>query len=362
LKSDSFLDDLSLLNRKDNDLPENQRRGSAKMEHDLLLWHSTNNLRPKISDSYLEAKTWVATIDHRLILFDKSKKTKIPICLDPPKIIELLQIWLPRTEFLSQQLLNIIRLPPYDSTIARETAEATRRILSVLSRYSTSSELSEETIHAILLNNKLRNSILLVKNEEEEIAVIHDELLTLVENSKQRLKEIEDDKDKFKADSKEKDTEIKKLAKAQEEQNKIIISMKDKLNNLDQTRNELNLDIVNINKNKSDIEQNSLQKDLIIKQQQNWEEQWELISQQWYYFPLTVVIFVIGLYFGFPWIRAAIRNTSFENFDFKTVASLIAIVGPIITLFTSEKIKNSFKWIFFRKRFKEKLRSEFDSN
>lgn len=361
LKSDPFLDDLSSLTRKDEEAPEGQKRGVGKLEHDLLLWWSVKNSRPSVFESFLDANIWVATLDHRLIWFDKAKKLEVPVCLDPSKIIELLQIWLPRNEFLSEQLLNIIRMPQYDNNIDKETAEVTRRILSVISRYTTADDLSEETIHSILLNKKLRNSILLVKSQEEDIELIHDELLTFLEDSKSKLGALEEERKRLVTDSQGKDQRIASLARAQEDQQHIIEGLVSKIDSIGKSRNEVEQKLIDLADEKIRAEQEITKKDIYIANTNKWTELWDGVASQWYHLPVFLLFLSISLYWGWPWLKAVRQNTTLTNFDIRALGSLISIALGVEKLIKFKKITTSFHLIFRRGYLKNKLKREFEA-
>lgn len=361
LHSEPFLEDLSLLTRKDAEVPEEQRRGMAKIEHDLLLWWSVKNSRPSVSESFLDANIWAATLDHRLIWFDKTKKIDVPVCLDPSKIIELLQIWLPRNEFLSDQLLNIIRLPQYDNNIDKETAEATRRILSVVSRYTTVDDLAEDTIHSILLNKKLRSSMLMVKSQEDGIELIHDELLVILEDSKVKLEALEAERNRLATDSLDKDQKIANLAQAQKEQKGLIEGMVAKINDIGISRNEVEQKLIDLAGEKARAEQENKMKDDIILKMNRFDRKWDEITALWYHLPLAVLLFGASIYWGWPWLKAVWQNTTLANFDIRALGSMFTIILGVRQLWKFDKIQSSFCFIFMKNHYKNKLKQELEN-
>lgn len=360
IKSDCYLNDLSQLNQRNEAYPENQRRGMSSIEHDLLLWHITNNARVTVCDTFLEAKIWIATIDHRFVSFDKSKGTKVPVCLEPSVILDLLQIWLPRDEILSEQLLNIIRIPLYSNEFIKDAEDATAKIISLISRFSSADGLSEETIHKLLLNKALREKIVRAQSEEEEIKLIQDNLLNFIEDANKEKDRIVKEKRLLEKQFNNKEIEVSdrdvKLRKLEEEQKR----QSEAVNGLQGAVDNANNEKMKIVTEKQLLEANvySLQQELMKQKYENarndeWQKNWNELAGQWYHIPLTLFISVIVLYFGGSWLTAAFTNTKIASFDLKT---LIAIPACIVLLWKgihASKIKVSFQLIFLRRSFKE---------
>jgi len=160
----------------------NSRRKSYEMiEHDMILWHLVDDNRPAYIESPIDAKDWILTVDFRFIGFDEHKQkraaAKVPVCLHPTSLIQLLQFWVPRTREFEEAILGSLRLPFLFQEFDAEAERTSLRILKGIGRFENSEHLSEEAITDVVLNEALRARIKSEKNEESEIALIRDALL-----------------------------------------------------------------------------------------------------------------------------------------------------------------------------------------
>ena len=151
--------------------------------HDMVLWHFVNDKRPTYIESPIDAEDWILTVDFRLIGFDEHKKrhlyNKVPLCIHPTSLIQLLQFWVPRTKEFEEAMLGSMRLPFLFQEFDAEAERTSLRILKCLSRYNERDDIPEQTITNILLNEELRSRLQSDKNgiDSTEIALIRDALL-----------------------------------------------------------------------------------------------------------------------------------------------------------------------------------------
>jgi hypothetical protein len=64
-------------------------------------------------ESPTEAKYWVVTVDYRFLGFDEYKRqnttASIPIVVHPTTLIQLLQLWVPRTQEFEEAIVRSLR-------------------------------------------------------------------------------------------------------------------------------------------------------------------------------------------------------------------------------------------------------------
>ena len=231
------LDDISQMMEFQKRLDGSKRRSYGKVKHDMILWHLVNDKRPAYIESPIDSRDWILTVDYRLIGFDQYKQrksgSKIPICLHPTSLIQLLQFWVPRTKEFEEAMLGGLRLPILFQKFDVEAERTSIRILKGLGRFEGRDDLSVETITNVIFNDGLRARIQTEKTEngDEEISLIRDALIeemktrataeanraTAEANKVQELKDILKQKEAILSDfdtrERSKDVEIGKLTK-----------------------------------------------------------------------------------------------------------------------------------------------------
>lgn len=178
------VDDIHLV-MKVEERRKTRRKSYEMIQHDMILWHLVDDNRPAYIESPIDAKDWILTVDFRLIGFDEHKQkhsaAKVPICLHPTSLIQLLQFWVPRTKEFEEAILGSLRLPFLFQELDAEAERTSLRILKGIGRFENSEHLSEEAITDVVLNEGLRGRIKSEKNEEAETALIRDALLEEIE-------------------------------------------------------------------------------------------------------------------------------------------------------------------------------------
>lgn len=80
------------------------------IRHDVLAWHFVKGRRDGRAESPLEAVDWLATLDFRLLGFDRYKRRQsngpVAVCIHPAVLIQMLQLWVPRSELLERALFQ----------------------------------------------------------------------------------------------------------------------------------------------------------------------------------------------------------------------------------------------------------------
>lgn len=208
---------------------ESRRKPYQVVEHDMILWHFVNDQRPAYIESPIDTRDWILTEDYRLIGFDQYKQkksgSKIPLCLHPTSLVQLLQFWLPRTKEFEEAMLGSLRLPFLFQEFDVEAERTSIRILKGLGRFEGRDDISAETITSVILNDGLRARLHSenAENGDTEIALIRDALLeemkarAAAETSKaQQLQDIVNQKEtalsELDARERSKDEEVKRLS------------------------------------------------------------------------------------------------------------------------------------------------------
>jgi len=167
-----------------------------RLEHDMILWHVVKDRRPVKLDSPLAARYWVATLDGRLLSFDARKKNKtgdrVPICLHPSTLIQMLQFWIPRTPQLEEAMLSTMRLPFLSQDFDISSEKITLSIIKTLGNYENIETIDKSTLSTILTDEALRTKISGKTSEAEKRKLIKEVLVEEVGRLKTELKLVAD--------------------------------------------------------------------------------------------------------------------------------------------------------------------------
>ena len=195
------IDDILLVMKYEEKRPEVRRKSYPKVAHDMVLWHFVKDKRPAYIESPIDANQWILTVDFRLIGFDEHKqkylKSKVPLCIHPTSLIQLLQFWIPRTKEFEEAMLGSLRLPFLFQEFDAEAERTSLRILNGIGRFEGNEALSPDTITHVMLNEGLRTRLQGEHTEEAEIALIRDALVEevklLAETQALKAKFLEDE-------------------------------------------------------------------------------------------------------------------------------------------------------------------------
>jgi hypothetical protein len=177
------VDDLNDILVAQKKRPEKKRKSYEKIEHDMVLWHFANDKRPAYIESPIDARDYIITVDFSLIGFDEHKQrrsdSKVPLCLHPTSLIQLLQFWVPRTKEFEEAMLGSMRLPFLFQKFDIEAERTSLKILRGLARFEGREDISEQTITRVILNEGLRSRMTSERtvDEYEEVALIRDALI-----------------------------------------------------------------------------------------------------------------------------------------------------------------------------------------
>ncbi len=215
-----------------------KKKSYEQLEHDMILWHFANDKRPATYESPADAVYFVVSIDFKLLGFDAYKQRistrKIPICLHPSVLIQMLRFWVPRTPEFDEALLSSLRLPFLFKEFDIESEKITIKILEVLGRFENIDDLPKETITGILINDALRQKIVAEPDIEKEIELVKEALIEENEKAKEKISEQNSEIDSLGKHVDEKDSEIQKLQGKVQSQNNEIIEERDKRKELEE--------------------------------------------------------------------------------------------------------------------------------
>ncbi len=224
---DDLTDQLAFDKGHHPDKPKNYEA----LEHDIILWHFVRDRRPQFEESFLEAKTWIVTIDYRFLSFDRFKlknlNNKLETCLPPTALVQMLQFWLPRTPEFEEALVSSMRSSILFNIFDEQAEQVSTKIIKTLSRYENIGNISHETIISVVSNQGLRSRILPEKNVEKVIELVKEALLEEAEKNRQKLLDAERRERELNEMTGSQSTEIESLEKRVEEANLEIALLKD---------------------------------------------------------------------------------------------------------------------------------------
>ena len=311
--------------------------------------------RPSVVESPADAKNWIVTEDFRFLSFDrfkrKSKKLeKVPICIHPATLVQILQFWVPRTPEFEEAILSNLRCPFLFHEFDKNSEKITISILEVLSRYENVGNLPEETVTSILLNDVLRNKIGKEKSIEKQIKLISD---LIFETNNKITNEL---------------TEAQEIITNQD------IKLTEKVNEISSLKN----DNIKLNTEKQTIEDanQSLQNRIIaIENERQQEKNYTLaikefeksktnfIQESFSALPkykLTIWVFFLGLCLVPGAFLILNHYISLENNLLKyLIPSIFFAVTLVLSFLNRDHCVKSFQYNFSKKKFKRKKETEF---
>ena len=191
--SQAVLDDILAETEHQSQRPVNRRKKYEALRHDVALWHFVSQKRSERVDSPLDAVFWAVTIDQQLLRFDRYKTrhrgaNAVPICVHPAVLIQMLQLWLPRSPRFDEAMLQCVRalLPlPTDTDVE----VVTLKILRTLSRFEEVESLPEETVSSVLFNRVCRSRMEEETEPDQQDKLVRDALVNELAVAEEKLKE-----------------------------------------------------------------------------------------------------------------------------------------------------------------------------
>lgn len=158
-----------------------RKKSYEQLLHDVAIWHVIKDKRSVIVESPLDAKYWFITIDYRLLGFDSFKRNRlsssIPLCILPTTLLQMLQLWVPRTPETEEAILSSLRLSFLFHEFDPASEAMTIRILGLLSRFENINDLHPEMIKKLLIDDALRQKLSLEPDEEKQIEFVREALI-----------------------------------------------------------------------------------------------------------------------------------------------------------------------------------------
>lgn len=166
--------------------PGTRPKARLQVEHDVALWHYVNGQRPTRVDTPSDAGVWIVTEDGRFAAFDAYKQGasgvptagRIPICLQPLGLVQILQFWLGRSARVEEALVGAFRLSMLSRSFDPASEHATITILQAISRFENVDDLTPDAITHLLMNSALRTRLGQVENVSQREQLVRDELLS----------------------------------------------------------------------------------------------------------------------------------------------------------------------------------------
>lgn len=324
------------------------KKSYEKLEHDFVLWHFANDLRPNYVESADEAGTFITTVDFRFINFDitkrKKKRLRVPVCVHPTNLIQILQLWIPRDENFDIAVLSNLRFPFLFTEFDADTELTTIRIIEQLSRYENVNDLQEDTVTSILFNQALRQKIQSNDDRTKDPVLVKDAIIEEIKVHKILVEDKSKQLEKLDEKVKEKENQVSNLTTEKVETENKNTKLEERLGQLE---NEKRLEA----KYYSDKEKWKEDKDNYVLKE--WDK---LPKQKWYLFLFILVLAIVVVIMFFVY-------NHFKTDDLlKFLMPICSLIGGtiILSFFNREKITTSFKYNFKTEKFRKSKVKEFE--
>lgn len=324
------------------------QKSYEKLEHDFVLWHFVNDLRPSYVESADEAGAFVTTVDFRFINYDivkrKKKRIRVPVCVHPTNLIQILQLWVPRDESYDIAILSNLRFPFLFTEFDADTELTTIRIIEQLSRYESIDDLKEETVTSILFNQALRQKIQTTEDKSKDIILVKDAIIEEIKIHKRLV------------DDKAKQVEI--LDEKVKEKENIVAGLAEEKSKTEQTNSEL---IGRIEK----LENEKRLENQYYSDKENWQnkkehhllKKWDELPKRKWYLPL----FILGVASVLGVILLLYIQFHLQEYFSILVTMAVFIGGTIfLSFFNRDKIGVSFLYNFRTEKYRKDKMKEFE--
>jgi len=324
------------------------QKSYEKLKHDFVLWHFVNDLRPSCIESADEAGAFITTVDFRFINYDiakrKKKRIRVPICIHPTNLIQILQIWVPRDENYDIAILSNLRFPFLFTEFDADTELTTIRIIEQLSRYESIDDLKAETVTSILFNKALRQKLQATEDKTKDNVLVKDTIIEEIKIHKQLVDEKSKQVEALDKKVKEKENSFVDLSiekNRTEQANSKLIERIERLENEKKSENKYYADKEQWSKNKEHY---------ILKK---WDE---LPKRKWYLYLFAIgVVVVLGI------ILLLYRQFHLETYFSILISITLFLCGTIaLSFFNREKISLSFLYNFRTEKFRKEKMKEFE--
>jgi len=166
-------------------------------------------------ESPAEAKYWVVTVDYRFLGFDAFKRqdigASIPIVVHPTTLIQLLQLWVPRTQEFEEAIVRSLRFAFLFHEFDSNSEKMTVRILESLSRFENIRDLSQDVVSSVLMNQALRTRLAEATSVDQETTLVKEALIEENNKTTERLQLASEISERLAMESNKKDNRIAEL-------------------------------------------------------------------------------------------------------------------------------------------------------
>lgn len=326
------------------------QKSYEKLEHDFVLWHFVNDLRPSYVESADEAGAFITTVDFRFINYDitkrRKKRIRVPVCIHPTNLIQILQLWVPRDESYDIAILSNLRFPFLFTEFDADTELTTIRIIEQLSRYESIDDLKEETVTSILFNQALRQKIQKTDDKSKDTILVKDAIIEEIKIHK------------ILVDDKVKQVEI--LDEKVKEKENIVAGLSEEKSKTEQTNTELIGRLEKLeNEKRLENKYHSDKENWLIKKEHFLLKKWDEMPKRKWMLPL----FLIGILFVISLILLLYRQFHLEAY-FSILITITVFLGGTIVLsfFNRDKLSVSFLYNFRTEKYRKDKMKEFEKD
>ena len=223
------VDDVVAQLEREQAKPDAKKKTYEALQHDVTLWHVVNDSRSAALESPLDAVNWVVTLDYRFLGFDQYKQKisnrRVPVCLHPVALAQLLQFWTPMSQDVQDSILTSIQLPLIFHDFSEEDENVTLRIVQAISRFQNAEDLPEDTIRSILVDKVLRARISEDVPENRQIELVREALVEQHETTKKKLLDAEKKLEKLEETKQKGEKKIENLSLELDDKNNRVASL-----------------------------------------------------------------------------------------------------------------------------------------
>lgn len=334
ITSQPVVDDLLQQEYREKEKPENRQKGYEVLKHDVLLWHYTNKKRDSVVESPLDAKYWVVTVDNQLLGFDsfkqRSSSNVLPVCIHPNVLVQMLQLWLPKSPELEKALIHSLRsMVPQE--FDAEAEEAAIKILKTLSQYENSANINAEVMTSILMNQALRQRLRSDPDVNEQIRLVESAIITELEQAQQQLEREK--------------VEREKSEQANRDLKQDILSKEQLLTEATQQAKQKSKEAEQKSKEAEDKDNDNL----LLQQRISSLEIKSKNRDRWT-FSLAFLVFSSAIgYLYRTWIPQIVLRINYnDNWEYPVITLLLVILWGSIWMVLGSSFSNVKEWTVFR--------------
>lgn len=179
------------------------------IENDVVLWHIIRNMRDPNIRMPIEGKYWIVTVDYRYLQFDRFKmrtEGSQPICILPAQLIQVMRLFIPRSEEFEKIILKNLRFPMGFNNTSPEFEKVNARIFRRIVTLEGISKLPVDTIAKVFHDDMLRRFL-----SEQESPSESDEIEEIKNSLTRQIKVYEGTVSDYQSELKKEKAEKEKL-------------------------------------------------------------------------------------------------------------------------------------------------------